>query len=295
MHPKTSASIYIGVYLLTVIGIAGYYRLQLRKAEIEIGLLGSRLEAVSVSRLDNQSFKSSSRDATEQLGPIVAPASIPTTNPLVPRTVSPAESSEDALDRLMIGNPELQEIYARQRTVRLMATYASFLRRANLSPMQLAAFERAIDTRSQVGIDINVAALSQGLKRTDAVMKSLLDQADAEERSALNVALGSQFDEFKKFQDTTAARSLSSNLAADLYDSSHPLTSAQGDRIAEIVLSSRKTPTGPADWDIILEKSKTVLSQQQLSALAARKEQLELAAKVAALTKAARAGATPVK
>ncbi len=102
-------------------------------------------------------------------------------------------AAEAELDRLVAGNPELQQLYVRQQTMRFRSRYGAFYRLAGLTPAQIEKFERALAERAQASIDFPAVAVAQGLKKSDPAVIKLSREAEEAKARALREVLGTVF------------------------------------------------------------------------------------------------------
>jgi hypothetical protein len=205
-----------------------------------------------------------------------------------PATAEIDAAAEVELDRLVAGNPELQQLYVRQQTMRFRSRYGAFYRLAGLSPAQIEKFERALADRAQASIDFAAVAVAQGLKKSDSVVLELLREAEEAKARALREVLGdTAYAELQNYERTSALRGVARDLAGELYFTEAPLSARQADQLTEIVDASRGEQRGQVDWEYILAeaKSRAVLSPAQLAVLAEKKEQNEVGARIHVLIK----------
>jgi RNA polymerase sigma factor (sigma-70 family) len=199
-----------------------------------------------------------------------------------------AGASEAALDKLVAGNPELQRLYVQQQTIRLRARYGPFYRSVGLTPAQIEQFEKVMAVFAQASIDVPTVAVAQGLQKNDPAVATLMQQALDQKTQDLRAVLGgSSYDELQQYERTRSMRDVATSLASELYYTDTPLTADQADQLTQIVDASRGSQKGPVNWDFIVARaqSKAVLSPPQLAVLAEKKAQIDLGARIYALTK----------
>lgn len=197
-------------------------------------------------------------------------------------------AAEAELDQLVAGNPELQQLYVRQQTMRSRSRYGAFYRLAGLTPAQIEKFELALAERAQAAIDFPPVAVAQGLKKSDPAVLKLSSEAEEAKARALREVLGdTAYSELQNYERTSALRGVARDLAGELYFTETPPSARQADQLTEIVGASRGEQGGQVDWKYILAeaKSRAVLSPEQLAVLAEKKEQIEVGARIHVLIK----------
>ncbi|MBC7368394.1 MAG: hypothetical protein H7343_16555, partial [Undibacterium sp.] len=195
---------------------------------------------------------------------------------------------EAELDRVVAGNPELQQLYVRQQTMRLRSRYGAFYRSAGLTRVQIEKFERAMADRAQAAIDFPAVAVAQGLKKSDPAVLKLSHEAEEVKARALREVLGdAAYSELRNYERTSALRGVARELAGELYFTEAPLGARQADQLTEIVAASRGEKGAQVDWDYVLAevRSRGVLSPEQIAVLAEKKEQTEVGARIGVLIK----------
>ena len=208
----------------------------------------------------------------------------------VARTTAGSEvpgASEAALDKLVAGNPELQRLYVQQQTIRLRARYGPFYKSAGLTPAQIEQFEKVMTVYAQASIDVPTVAVAQGLQKNDPAVATLMRQALDQKTQDLRAVLGgASYDELQQFERTRSMRDIATSLASELYYTDSPLTADQADQLTQIVDASRGSHKGPVNWDFIVAQAQTkaVLTPPQLAVLAEKKAQIDLGARIYALT-----------
>lgn len=192
-----------------------------------------------------------------------------------------------ALDRLAASDPELQQLYVRQQTVRHRSTYGPFYRSAGLSPEQIERFERVMAEYAQATIDVPVSAMVQGVPKNDNAVGTLMNRAVDERNRELREVLGesgfiawSDFDRFRKM------RTLAEDMAKELYYTETPLTWQQADALTQIVRTASRQGEGKVDMGFVVDEARKVLAPEQLRAVENRKEFIDLAQAVMAKTAA---------
>lgn len=191
-----------------------------------------------------------------------------------------------ALEKLIAGDLELQQLYVRQATVRHRMTYGPFWRSAGLSPEQIDGFDRVMSQFAQTRVDVPGVALAQGLAKDDPAVITLMTQARAERDSGLREVLGEAgFAAWSEYERTLPMRSLARTAAQELFYTDTPLTGQQADALTRLVQEGY-SGRGPVDMGYVVREASKVLSPEQVRVLAKHKEMLELGAAVAAKTKA---------
>jgi RNA polymerase sigma factor (sigma-70 family) len=222
-------------------------------------------------------------------------ATTPTVAVVDSKALQPASSSnssssqtlEEAIERLLVSNPDLPPLFMRQETIRFRAKYGPFYAALSFTPEQIARFEATLADHSQATSDIRIAGLAKGIKRDDPAVKKLLDQAVEQRNAQLRVVLGdAAYEQFQDYERTSNGRVLSDRLAAELYYTSHPISAGQANDMARIASNNtaKTTATGMAGWDKIISEAQGVLSPEQLVALRGMKEQAELGMAIHAIT-----------
>lgn len=218
----------------------------------------------------------------------VKPAAGSQTTIAQPATATDAAAEAEAraaLDRLATSDPELQQLYVRQQTVRHRSTYGPFYRSAGLNPEQIERFERAMAEYAQATIDVPVSAMVQGVSKNDSAVGTLMERAVAERNRELREVLGeagftawSDFDRFRKM------RTLAEDMAKELYYTETPLTWQQADALTQIVRTASRQGGGKVDMGFVVGEARKVLAPEQIRAVENRKEIIDLAQAVMAKT-----------
>jgi len=117
---------------------------------------------------------------------------------------APEETEEARRDRLVVNNPELQQLYVRQFTVRTAEKYGALYRKLGLQPGQVARFEGIMANHAQGTIDVRIAGLTQGVPKGDSAVKTLQQQIAKERDDAIRELLGDAGLELYRDYETTS-------------------------------------------------------------------------------------------
>jgi len=219
---------------------------------------------------------------------VVAPPIVVEAKPNTERPAS-EESEEARIDRLVVNNPELQQLYVRQFTVRTAEKYGALYRKLGLQPGQVARFEGIMANHAQGTIDVRIAGLTQGAQKGDSAVKTLQQQIAKERDDAIRELLGDAgLELYRDYETTSVWRGAAAQLAGRLYDTSEPLTGSQADRLVDLLAarsaaSSNRNPLQGELGSVTLELAKEFLTERQLAAVRNWKDQIDTGQKVWAI------------
>jgi hypothetical protein len=197
-----------------------------------------------------------------------------------------AASDDEQLDRFIASQPELQELYVRQQTIRFPERYGPLYVALKLTNDQIAAFERIMTRFAQAKIDVPVAAIQQGLAKNNPATAKLLAEAQEQRDRELRALLGaSGFEEFQSNEKYGAWRHLADTLASRLYYTETPLSVQTGEELTRLTVENGRRNRGQVNWPELIADAGKILSPAQLAVLENHREQLELGARVYAFTK----------
>ncbi len=149
---------------------------------------------------------------------VVAPPIVVEAKPNTERP-APEESEEARIDRLVVNNPELQQLYVRQFTVRTAEKYGALYRKLGLQPGQITRFEGIMASHAQGTIDVRIAGLTQGFQKGDSAVKTLQQQIAKERDDAVRELLGDAgLELYRDYETTSVWRGAAAQLAGRLRD-----------------------------------------------------------------------------
>lgn len=200
---------------------------------------------------------------------------------------------EEVINRLVVSNPELRKLYARQQTIRFQTRYGPLYRTLGLTPAQIAEFERIRGDNVLAQSDIFREGLAQGLTKDDPIVQELIKQANKRQEDSLRALLGEDgAQRLQTYERTLPLRNVANTLAGSVYFTDTPLTPEQAEQLTQIVIESMSRPPGSAtlgaiNWEKVLAKAPAVLAPAQVEALATMVEQAEVGKKVYAIVEPA--------
>jgi len=183
-------------------------------------------------------------------------------------------------------NPQLRQLLAANFRAQFDLTHRALFRELNFSPEQVAQFENLKLKLMSDLYDLQQAARLRGA--ADSGTDPALLAAEQQVRDGYNDALRGLVGEpararVEDYERTLPARALASQVAADVYYSSTPLTSEQADRMVAVIAaqSSAYRDGGPVDpatlnWEGVFVQAQGVLTPPQLAALQSVRAQREL-------------------
>ncbi len=200
---------------------------------------------------------------------------------------------EEVIDRLVVNNPELRKLYARQQTIRFRVRYGPLYRTFGLTPEQVGAFERIRSDNVLAQSDVFKEGLAQGLAKSDPIVQDLIKQVNQRQEDNLRALLGAEgVQQLQTYERTLPLRNVANTLADSVYFTDTPLTPKQADQLTQVVVESMSMPPGSntlgaINWEKVLAKAPTVLTPVQLEALSTMVEQAEVGKKVYAIVEPA--------
>jgi RNA polymerase sigma factor (sigma-70 family) len=204
-----------------------------------------------------------------------------------------AARHEEVINRLVISNPELRKLYARQQTIRFRTRYGPLYHSLALTPAQVAEFERIRGDNVEAQSDIFREGLAQGLAKGDPIVQELIKQTNKRQDDSLRTLLGEDaVQQFQSYERTQPLRNVANTLATSVYFTDTPLTPKQADQLTQVVTESMSNPPGSAtlgaiNWGKVLEKAQALLAPAQLEGLSTMVEQMEVGKKVYAIVEPA--------
>lgn len=236
-------------------------------SESKLRVVQRRAQATEQVVADLEKALESARSAKEAEQARTAKRAEPARNQTSATTGGPTPESIAAGQEFMARHPEVRravfDLYRAQSATQFGALYKAL----GFSPIQIEQFENLMMqgagvTRMVQGPDGRMAILSV----------SRWDQQKKREDEALLIALlgPNGVQQLRETIQALPARKLVAQLAGTLYATATPLTTTQVDELTRVVVGSypgRERAAGQYDWNAILAKSPTVLSEPQLAAL----------------------------
>jgi RNA polymerase sigma factor (sigma-70 family) len=204
-----------------------------------------------------------------------------------------AARHEEVINRLVVSNPELRKLYARQQTIRFRTRYGPLYRTLGLTPAQVGEFERIRSDNVQAQSDIFREGLAQGLPKGDPIVQELIKQANTRQDDSLRALVGDDgVQQLQTYERTLPLRNVANTLAGNVYFTDTPLTPKQAEQLTQVVTESMSKPAGSPtlgaiNWEKVLVKAPAVLTPAQLETLATMVEQAEVGKKVYAIVEPA--------
>jgi hypothetical protein len=194
--------------------------------------------------------------------------------------------------RMLIANdPARSARYYEASRTSMEARHGALFKALGWSADQIEKFKDMKAQSEQNMRDLNATADAQGLGKHDKVYLALW-QAEAEKRMKIEAeTMGSaealeKYNEFNRVED---ARELAMKLAVSAVYAETPLTSAQVERVTEILaansqrLSNGRVDPGTVNWPAVYAAAQETLSPAQLNALQQLRQHQELQRQVAAV------------
>ena len=170
--------------------------------------------------------------------------------------------------------------------------YGQLYRELQLTPEQIARFEKIQTELKQAQADVWTLAASQGLPTTGPDVARLTMEPYAQARKNLETLLGGTgIGKFDKYEAGNATRELVASLAGSVYYSDTPLTADQGSALATLIAANTETrKTAMKDegantiytmrketnWNSVTAQAGGLLAPSQLIALKQLAEQKRL-------------------
>jgi len=179
-------------------------------------------------------------------------------------------------------DPAYQELSVQVHRTALPMTYGAFYRTLNLTADQINQLERLLTERKQNQIDLLVASQTQGMSIDDPSLSRLKNIGT---EAALHALLGENgYRAFERYEKTLPAREEVERVASGVYYTESPLSLAQGEALAEIIVANTKAgPTrgvvelpGQVSWEAVYADAAKVLSPTQLHAMKIQKEKADM-------------------
>ena len=189
-------------------------------------------------------------------------------------------------------NPAFGPVWVAQQSSALSMRYGQLYRELQLTPEQIARFEKIQTELKQALADVWTLAANQGLPISGPDVTRLTHEPTEQARKNLEALLGGTgLAKFNKYEDGNATRELVASLAGNVYYSDTPLTADQGSALTALITANTETKKIPmraegantiytvrkeTNWDSVTAQASGLLSSSQLIALKQLAEQKRL-------------------
>jgi RNA polymerase sigma factor (sigma-70 family) len=189
-------------------------------------------------------------------------------------------------------NPSFGPAWAAQQSAALGMRYGQLYKELNLTPEQIAQFEKIQTELKQAQADVWTLAATQNLPLNGPDVARLTTEPYAQARKNLEALLGAtDIAKLDKYEAGNATRELVASLAGSVYYSDTPLTANQGSALATLIAAHTETKKIPmrdegertiytmrkeTNWDSVSAQAQGLLSAPQLLALKQLAEQKRL-------------------
>jgi RNA polymerase sigma factor (sigma-70 family) len=268
-----------GIVALLSLGTATFEMSKVAALESNVEALRKDVSELTTSR-DNFQVKSielSKALDVARAGDVSRTAAVSNGAPAQPasRAVATPVTAAD----LILRSAEHMALRSKLDATKIGPAYAPFYRKMNLAEDQIHEFERLMSAQLNRGHDVASATWLAGFRAGDPEYAAAMQKHTADTTAALTRWIednlgpsgGTQLTDFNRAKPL---HELVRALAADTFDSSTPLTAAQGDRLVALLSQSdssyRKGHTATVvdvDWDAVTTGAAAFLSEEQLSAL----------------------------
>ena len=193
--------------------------------------------------------------------------------------------------RSMWSYPGALALYVAKQRAALNLRYGQFYRSLNLTPDQIAKFEKSQTELQQSLADIWSEASARGLNTGDSSVARLTTEPHSLLKTSLVALLGEDgYAKYTQYEKDRSARDVVTSLAGNIYYS-EPLNSTQGTALAGILVANTKVERVPmkdegkntlytvrneTDWSAVTSQAQGLLSESQLTALKSLVEQQRL-------------------
>jgi RNA polymerase sigma factor (sigma-70 family) len=233
--------------------------------------LAQRVQAVEQSRDELQRSLDAMRatQAAEQSRAAAAP-----TNPPASRTTVPTAEQLAEGEAFLLRHPEFKQALLDRSRARIDARFRPLYRSLNLTPAQIERFQQLMMEGEGTILG------NPGLKGPLIVRPGTGMSREEVEASVRNLLGDSGYQSYQEASRLIGPRQVALDLAGALYFTATPLTTDQADRLSRLVDATQtenaKARRNRRDyWNALLAKSRGILSEPQVSALAGFQQQEE--------------------
>jgi hypothetical protein len=177
-------------------------------------------------------------------------------------------SGRNWLIEQLASDPTFQQKFINNLMAQGRLRWLPYLHTLGVSPDKFERLMGLVEQKEWTVMDIYIADYELGFPASDPETHLLILKANVDMMSAMEAEVGiSTMLAIKKYAGSYDALSpLVQGLAASLYDTDTPLTSAQANGLGDIVAASH-VPISEIDWNEALGKGNVGLAPQQLEAL----------------------------
>jgi RNA polymerase sigma factor (sigma-70 family) len=213
---------------------------------------------------------------------------------------APPPTRSQAMRADPLTSPEYVEAAQQKFVASLSLRYGPLYRKLKLTPQQIADFESALSESHQGTLDIWTEATKQGLPTNDPSVLKMTSEPILMRDAKLAAVLGSALQDYREYDKTFSARAIVTTLAGNIYYTDSPLSPAQGESLAEMVIANTEQKKKPlvtdregkiiytlyteTDWNKVQQTAQQILSPAQHKALQGLVVQQQMDAQIKALT-----------
>lgn len=188
-----------------------------------------------------------------------------------PVTAADSGASDPAANtaRLLASNPQIQDLFQQVQKAQADAMWGPLLAQLKLSSDQAVQFEQLMSNGMQMNLMLPGGPYQFGAP---------LDPTAAQDRMAqLSALLGDDgMQQFRDYTQTLGGRTVANQVAGTAAAVAAPLTPAQMASLASLFTGFRPTQAASFDWDSAATSAATFLSPQQIDALKAVGNQVQV-------------------
>ena len=274
--PNTTPLMTVLCVLLSISAVIVTIRQSRRISELELSLMdtSSKYSNLSNALIKGRDSASETTSHAKHAHPAPTPSGAVPVDQALPASPTPAafKETEEAAE------VRIRMVAARARAA-LDVRYADLFKRLNLQPAQLEQLKKLLVERDTARADVASVASRLGMSpASDRENISLLTrQAVAEIELNIGQLLGPDGNTvYQRFQDTTVQRFNAKQLEQSLSYTPEPLTSAQSDRLVDLMHSVYSRPSDGATGrsvqnkhipDEVISSSAAFLSPVQMASL----------------------------
>lgn len=272
----TTAKTLLTAAAVAILGLSAALFFQSRQAQETALTLAASQQTADTLRAENAAL--TARFATAKA--ITPPSAISPTTPAA--SVAPTPNTNAGYNYGFWAISGYGPAFVQQQLASLRIKYGKLYRELNLTPEEIAEFEKAQTEKFESDADLYSNAVTQGLNPgSPSVAKLALESSNTLQRT-LAAALGdARYAQYQQYEKNGMARGYALAVASYTYDTPTPLAASQGAALEKfltanivsksvLVQDGNKTSVSTqyeTDWPAVFAQAQGVLSPVQLATL----------------------------